>query len=326
MMYTFEDLKHNVNETLAREEFIKEPSELYEPIQYALDSGGKRLRPVLALMAYNLYKDDIHSKIMPLLGLEIFHNFTLIHDDIMDRANMRRNKPTVHNKWNDNVAILSGDAMFIKAYEYLFQYKGDNFAEVLKAFNQTALMVCEGQQYDMNFESKDVVSEQDYLRMIELKTAVLLASSLKIGALMADASQTDVDLLHQFGLFLGMAFQLQDDYLDAFGDADVFGKKIGGDIAANKKTYLFIKSLEKANEQDSKFLLNLFHPEYSGDSEDKIQKVIAVYKKYEIHKLTQQKIEDYFKKGHEALARVSVKNDRKKPLFDFADKLVKRRM
>ena len=325
-MYTFENLQYLVNEALAQEEFVKEPSELYEPIQYALDAGGKRLRPVLALMAYNLFEDDIHSNITPILGLEIFHNFTLIHDDIMDRASMRRSKPTIHNKWNDNVAILSGDAMFIKAYDYLFQYKGNNFTEVLKTFNQTALMVCEGQQYDMNFEEIDFVKEQDYLRMIELKTAVLLASSLKIGALMADASNDDVGLLRQFGLFMGMAFQLQDDYLDAFGDAEVFGKKIGGDIAANKKTYLFIKTLEKANEQDTKFLMNLFHSEFSGSSEDKIQQVIAIYKKYDIHKLTQEKIEAYFEKAHEALAKVSVDSDKKKHLSGFADKLVKRKM
>lgn len=325
-MYTFEDLQHIVNEALTKEEFVKEPSELYEPIQYALDSGGKRLRPVLALMAYNLFEDDIHSTIQPLLGLEIFHNFTLVHDDIMDAADMRRNKPTIHNKWNDNVAILSGDAMFIKAYDYIFQYQGNNFTEILKTFNQTALMVCEGQQYDMNFEEKDFVEEQDYLRMIELKTAVLLASSLKIGALMSDASNIDVDLLRQFGLFMGMAFQLQDDYLDAFGDAEVFGKKIGGDIVANKKTYLFIKTLEKANEQDTKFLLNLFHSEFSGDLEDKIQQVIAVYRKYDIHKLTQDKIEEYFEKANEALAKVSVSSERKKHLSSLADKLVKRKM
>jgi len=325
-MYTFEDLQHIVNEALAQEEFVKEPSDLYEPIQYALDSGGKRLRPILALMAYNLFEDDIHSKIKPILGLEIFHNFTLIHDDIMDRANMRRNKPTIHNKWNDNVAILSGDAMFIKAYDYLFQYQGNNFTEVLKTFNQTALMVCEGQQYDMNFEGQDSVKEQEYLRMIELKTAVLLASGLKIGALMADASNDDVGLLRQFGLFMGMAFQLQDDYLDAFGDAEVFGKKIGGDIAANKKTYLFIKTLEKANEQDAKFLLNVFHSEFSGNAEEKIQQVIAIYKKYDIHKLTREKIEAYFEKAHEALAKVSVNPDRKKHLSGLANKLVKRKM
>jgi len=325
-MHTFEDLQHIVNEAFAKEEFIKEPSELYEPIQYALGSGGKRLRPVLALMAYNLYKDDIHSKIRPLLGLEIFHNFTLIHDDIMDGADMRRNKPTIHNKWNDNVAILSGDAMFIKAYEYLFQYKGNNFIDVLNTFNQTALMVCEGQQYDMNFEEKDFVREQDYLRMIELKTAVLLASSLKIGALMADASNDDVGLLRQFGLFMGMAFQLQDDYLDTFGDAEVFGKKIGGDITANKKTYLFIETLEKANDQDKNILLDLFHSDFSGNSEDKIQQVISIYKKYDIHKLTQEKIEEYFKMAYEALAKVTVDSDRKKHLFGLADKLVKRKM
>jgi len=325
-MYTFEDLQHIVNEALTQEQFVKEPSGLYEPIQYALDSGGKRLRPVLALMAYNLFEDDIHSKIKSLLGLEIFHNFTLIHDDIMDGANIRRNRPTIHNKWNNNVAILSGDAMFIKAYDYFFQYKGNNFTHILTTFNQTALMVCEGQQYDMNFEEQDSVLEQDYLRMIELKTAVLLASSLKIGALMADASNDDVGFLRQFGLFMGMAFQLQDDYLDAFGDAKVFGKKIGGDIAANKKTYLFIKTLEMARDHDKEFLLNLFDPEYSGNSEDKIQKVISVYKKYDVHNLTQEKIEEYFKKANEALAKINVNSDNKKHLFGLADKLVKRKM
>ena len=325
-MYTFEYLRNSVNEAISQEEFIKEPPELYEPIKYALDTGGKRIRPVLALMAYNLFEEDIHSIIQPLLGLEIFHNFTLIHDDIMDRAHMRRNKPTVHTKWNDNVAILSGDAMFIKAYDYLFQYRGNSLNDILITFNQTALMVCEGQQYDMNFEEESFVEEQDYLRMIELKTAVLLASSLKIGALMADASSEDVDWLRQFGLFMGMAFQLQDDYLDAFGDTNVFGKKIGGDIVANKKTYLFIKTLEKASDQDTKLLLNLFHSTFSGSSETKIQQVVSTYKKYGIHKLTQEKIGEYYEKAQNALDKISVDSVKKQQLISLADKMIKRKM
>jgi geranylgeranyl diphosphate synthase type II len=325
-MYTFEQLQNEVNEALAAENLVKEPTTLYEPVQYALESGGKRLRPVLALMAYNLFNDDISEVIKPVLGLEIFHNFTLIHDDIMDRADMRRKKPTIHKKWNDNVAILSGDAMFILAYDYLFQYQGGSFRETLKTFNQTALKVCEGQQYDMNFEAQDSVAEKEYLKMIELKTAVLIAASLKIGALMGNASEEDVQLLYNFGLYMGMAFQLQDDFLDTFGDPDVFGKKIGGDIAANKKTYLYIKALEKTDASDNQKLQELYRSDYPGTVEEKVQKVTEIFEKTRVDEITKSKIEDYFDRAYKSLNSVNVSLEKKKNLTELAGSLIQRKM
>jgi len=325
-MYTFEQLQNEVNEALAAENLVKEPTTLYEPVQYALGSGGKRLRPALALMAYNLFDDDISKVIRPVLGLEIFHNFTLIHDDIMDRADMRRKKPTIHKKWNDNVAILSGDAMFILAYDYLFQYQGESFRETLQTFNQTALKVCEGQQYDMNFEAQDSVAEKEYLKMIELKTAVLIAASLKIGALMGNASDEDVQELYNFGLYMGMAFQLQDDFLDTFGDPDVFGKKIGGDIAANKKTYLYIKALEKTDANDNKKLLELYRSDYPGTLEEKVQNVTEIFEKTRVDKITKSKIEDYYDRAYKSLNSVHVSLDKKQNLTELAGRLIQRKM
>ena len=325
-MYTFEYLQTEVNKAFETEIFVKEPKDLYEPVYYALESGGKRLRPVLALMAYNLFNEDISQIVKPVLGLEIFHNFTLIHDDIMDKADIRRKKPTVHKKWNDNVAILSGDAMFIKAYEYLFQYQGEHFREVIQTFNQTALKVCEGQQYDMNFETQEDVTEEEYLKMIELKTAVLIAASLKIGAFMGSASDEDVQRLYNFGLYMGMAFQLQDDFLDTFGDPDVFGKKIGGDIAANKKTYLYIKALETSDETDSQKLKKVFRSDYSGKTEEKVRQVTDVFKKNNVDQITKSKIEEYFGRAYEALNSINVRKEKKQKLLELADRLVKRRV
>lgn len=325
-MYTFENLQKKVNETLAEESFVQQPTDLYEPVQYALESGGKRLRPVLALMAYDLFEEDPAEVVQPVMGLEIFHNFTLIHDDIMDGADMRRNKPTIHKKWNDNVAILSGDAMFIKAYEYLFKFRGERFREVIEAFNHTALKVCEGQQYDMNFETQENVSEEEYLKMIELKTAVLIAASLKIGALMGKGSANDVQLLYDFGLNMGMAFQLQDDFLDTFGDPEVFGKKIGGDIAANKKTYLYIKALEKSDADDNKKLRELFNSDYSGALEDKIHQVTNIYKRTEVDKITKTRIENYFDSAYESLNSVNVPAEKKHYLTELAGRLIQRKM
>jgi len=325
-MYTFKELQEIVNEAIAGEAFVKEPKDLYEPISYGLGSGGKRLRPVLSLMAFNLFSKDITSVVRALLGIEIFHNFTLVHDDIMDNADIRRNKPTVHKKWNSNVAILSGDAMFIKAYDYLFNYQGENMTEVLRVFNKTALQVCEGQQYDMNYENQDDVKESDYLQMIELKTAVLIAASLKIGALMASAPTEDANNLYQFGISMGLAFQLQDDYLDTFGDPAVFGKKIGGDIAANKKTYLFIKALEKASSMDRRKLLDLYQSDNSVEPNAKIDLVTSLFKRYDIHTHTQDKIQTYFNQAASALEKVNLPGEKKQPLIQLAEKLIHREM
>lgn len=325
-MYTFQELQQAVNKAIAGENMVHEPRGLYEPIEYALQAGGKRIRPVLALMAYNLFAVQPEKVIKPAIGLEVFHNFTLVHDDIMDQAEIRRNKPTVHKKWDSNVAILSGDAMFIKAYEYLFSYQGPHFKEILKTFNDTALQVCEGQQYDMEFENKSRVREEEYLRMIELKTAVLLACSLKIGALMGNASIRDADLLYQFGLSLGLAFQLQDDFLDAFGDSEIFGKKIGGDILENKKTYLYIKALQQASGKDAQTLLNLYQQDYQGTPEDKIHQVINLYKKYHVPELVREKMDAYFQKAKNAMENISVEPERTSQLVNLADELMARKM
>jgi len=325
-MYTFQELQQSVNKAIAGEKMIHEPRGLYEPIEYALQAGGKRIRPVLALMAYNLFADQPEKIMKPAIGLEVFHNFTLVHDDIMDQAEIRRNKPTVHKKWDSNVAILSGDAMFIKAYEYLFTYEGPNFKEILKTFNDTALEVCEGQQYDMEFEDKSRVTEKEYLRMIELKTAVLLACSLKLGALMGNASARDADLLYQFGLSLGLAFQLQDDFLDAFGDSEIFGKKIGGDILENKKTYLYIKALEQASAKDAQALLNLYQEHYHGTPEEKIRQVIDLFEKYHVPELIKEKMDAYFQMAKSSIEQVSVDPGAISELLSLADSLMARKM
>jgi len=253
-MYTFIQIQQIVEKYLKEIELKTEPRELYEPVKYILEIGGKRIRPSLVLAAYNLFKNDVETAINPALALEVFHNFTLLHDDIMDKADLRRNQQTVHKKWNENVAILSGDTMSIKAYELLSKIPAEFLSEVLQAFNKTALQVCEGQQLDMNFESRLDVSVEEYLEMIRLKTSVLIAVSLKIGAIMAGALRNDVHKLYDFGLNLGLAFQLQDDYLDAYGDVQAFGKKIGGDIVANKKTFLLIKALETSDKETSEVI------------------------------------------------------------------------
>ena len=245
VMHHFEKIQKIIQNAITGENFTEEPRALYEPISYSLNTGGKRLRPALLLMAVNLYSSDIESFVLPALGIEIFHNFTLVHDDIMDNASLRRNQPTVHAKWDTNTAILSGDAMFIKAYEYILKYEGRKAHAIYKIFNRSAMRVCEGQQYDMNFETSSNVTEHEYLQMIELKTAELIACSLKMGALIGGADDEEADQLFEFGKNLGMAFQLQDDYLDSFGDEQAFGKNIGGDILADKKTYLLIKAYEK---------------------------------------------------------------------------------
>ncbi|PLX19439.1 MAG: isoprenyl synthetase, partial [Marinilabiliales bacterium] len=268
-MYNLKELQDLINKKISNEKIGREPFSLYDPIKYTLESGGKRIRPVLVLMTCNLFSDKIEHALRPAIGLEIFHNFTLLHDDIMDHADIRRGNPTVHKKWNENAAILSGDAMFIKAYEYFLDCQSTNFREILKIFNSTALEVCEGQQYDMEFEEKAIVTEAEYLRMIELKTSVLLAAALKIGALLGGANEKDADLLYQFGLNIGLAFQLQDDYLDVYGDVKVFGKKIGGDIVANKKTFMLIKAQEMAR-GEIKEQLNQLLNEQDFDRETKI--------------------------------------------------------
>ena len=322
-MYDIKELQKIVNETIENEKIGREPFSLYDPINYTLESGGKRIRPVLVLMACNLFSDEIKHAIKPAIGLEIFHNFTLLHDDIMDHADIRRGNPTVHKKWNENTAILSGDAMFIKAYEYFLDCESPNFRNILKVFNITALEVCEGQQYDMEFEERKTVAENEYLRMIELKTSVLLAAALKIGALLGEASERDADLLYEFGKNIGLAFQLQDDYLDVYGDVKVFGKQIGGDIVANKKTFMLIKALELAKGDIKDELKNLLRQQ-DFDRDTKVTAVTNIYNKLGIRKIVKQKIENFNNRAIEFLSQVSIDENKKSELNKLAENLIKR--
>lgn len=322
-MQSFNKLQEIIEKEIDGLEFSAPPEGLFEPMKYILDIGGKRLRPILVLLGANLYKDDLSKVCLPAIGIEIFHNFTLLHDDVMDNAPIRRSKKTVHEKWNSNVAILSGDAMSIKAYQYIGSCEDKYLRDVLTVFNQTALEVCEGQQFDMEFEDRNDVEIEEYLNMIRLKTAVLLGGSLKMGAVMGDASSTDAELLYHFGVNLGMAFQLQDDLLDVFGDEAVFGKKIGGDILSNKKTFLLIKALETASgdvEKELKSWITVkdFNPE------EKIKAVRVIYEQLNVREYSQKKIENYFSLCLEYLDKVNVVAEKKKELYSLVKGLVNR--
>jgi len=321
-MYTLKELQELINKEISNQKIGREPFTLYDPINYTLESGGKRIRPVLVLLACNLFSDDVSQAILPAIGLEIFHNFTLLHDDIMDHADIRRGNPTVHKKWNENTAILSGDAMFIKAYDYFLDCKSPNFREILKVFNQTALEVCEGQQYDMEFEDRENVSVEEYLRMIELKTSVLLAGALKIGALIGGADEKNANLLYEFGRNIGLAFQLQDDYLDVYGDVEVFGKQIGGDIVANKKTFMLINALQLAKGSDLKELKDLLANNI--EKEEKVISVTKIYNDLKVKDLAQKEINAYTDKALEYLDHVSVDISNKNELKNLAEKLINR--
>ena len=323
LMYTLKELQELINKSISDQKIGRDPFTLYDPINYTLNAGGKRIRPALVLLACNLFSDNIKQAINPAIGIEIFHNFTLLHDDIMDHADIRRGNPTVHKKWNENTAILSGDAMFIKAYEYFLDCESPKFREVLKVFNQTALEVCEGQQYDMEFENRDDVTEKEYLRMIELKTSVLLAGALKIGALIGGANEKDANLLYEFGRNIGLAFQLQDDYLDVYGDVAIFGKQIGGDIVANKKTFLLIKALELAKENNLENLQNLLS-ENNIDREQKVSAVTQFYNDLDIKKTTRDRVIKLNNRALEYLNQVDVEDDKKSELKKLTKKLLNR--
>lgn len=322
-MYSFKELQDLVQTEIDGLEFSTPPEGLFEPMKYILGIGGKRLRPILVLLSANLFKEDLTKVYLPAIGIEVFHNFTLLHDDVMDNAPIRRSKATVHEKWNNNVAILSGDAMSIKAYQYIVSCEDRHLRDVLTVFNQTALEVCEGQQFDMEFEDRNDVQIDEYLNMIRLKTAVLLGGSLKMGAIMGDADAKDAELLYHFGVNLGMAFQLQDDYLDVFGDEEVFGKKIGGDILCNKKTFLLIKAFEMAsgeikNELESWISAKDFEPE------EKIKSVRSIYEKLKVKDLSQAKIDEYFRLCLEYLDKVNIQAEKKSELYTLVKKLVNR--
>jgi geranylgeranyl diphosphate synthase, type II len=318
-----ESLARSLNDEIEKLEYGKSPVELYEPIRYLMGLGGKRLRPLLALMAYTMYKDDFQSVLHPAIAIEVFHNFTLMHDDIMDRAPLRRGKPTVHEKWNENIAILSGDVMLVKAYELLLKVSEHKIRPALLAFNTCAAQVCEGQQFDMNFENVTNVSEVDYLNMIKLKTAVLLGFSLELGALLADANEQSCLLLREFGTNIGIGFQLKDDLLDVYADKAKFGKQVGGDIIANKKTYLLIQAMQNATGEDQKALhywLNL----KDFDKEEKVEAVTTIYNRLGIKELAEQKMNEYFDKGFLCLEKLEVSKEKKQYLEEFAKSLINR--
>ncbi len=319
-MHSYLELLEKINQKIAASTYGQKPAELYDPIEYMMSLGGKRLRPVLTLMGCNLFKEDITSALPAALAIEVFHNFTLVHDDIMDNAPLRRGQETVYKKWNMPIAILSGDMMLIKAIDFLAETPNSSFNALLKPFNKAAAEVCEGQQIDMNFETTKDVSHEAYIEMITLKTAVLLGASLQIGAIIGNASEADAQHLYEFGKNIGIAFQIQDDILDSFGETAQVGKMIGGDIAANKKTLLLIELLAAAHKDDKKALENLMQ----ASNEVKIPGVLNLYKKYQIKEFAEAEKQQYLTLAFEHLQAVSVQTERKMILEKTAKDLMER--
>ena len=320
-MRTFEEICRTIEEALARLTFDQPPRSLFDPITYTLSLGGKRIRPALALMACDLFGGKNEDVLQPALGIEVFHNFTLLHDDLMDEADRRRDKPTVHKLWNPNVAILSGDAMLICAYQLVAKA---NDKAILELFSRTALEICAGQQYDMEFESRSDVTEEEYLEMIRLKTAVLLACALKVGAMIGGASTADADALYDYGIHIGLAFQLQDDLLDVYGDPKTFGKNIGGDILCNKKTFLLINALSAASEEQRQVMED-WMARKTYDAQEKIAAFTNLYNELSIRDLTERRIEDYYRMANEDLARLSIAPETLSVLKGTCDRLMKRK-
>ncbi|MBD3723847.1 MAG: polyprenyl synthetase family protein [Flavobacteriaceae bacterium] len=301
----------------------KEPKGLYEPIEYILALGGKRMRPVLTLLASEIFNKDYKEALPAATAIEVFHNFSLIHDDIMDAAPLRRGKETVHEKWDLNTGILSGDAMLILAYQYFENYEPTIFQKLAKLFSKTALEVCEGQQYDVDFETRDNVTIPEYLKMIEYKTAVLVGAAMKMGAIVAETAEENANLIYDFGLNLGIAFQLQDDYLDAFGDPKTFGKQVGGDIIENKKTYLYLKALEYGTIEQREQLLHLFSIQPS-DNTDKIESVKQIFIETNSAQETQNAIKGFTQKAFDTLNKLDIEDSKKEVLRVFGEKLMNR--
>lgn len=322
-MLSFNEILQKIEQEIAQLQFTYPPKSLYEPIEYILSLGGKRIRPALVLMACNLYKEEVDAAIKPALGLEVFHNFTLLHDDLMDEADKRRNKPTVHKVWNANTAILSGDAMLIAAYQLIEETAPESLKEILHLFTATALEICGGQQYDMEFESRTDVSEAEYIEMIRLKTAVLLACALKMGAIVGNAPNEDAKALYQFGIHIGLAFQLQDDLLDVYGDTATFGKNIGGDILCNKKTFLLINALRLASEQQRAILNDWIHKK-EFDPAEKIAAVTAIYNQLHLKELSEEKIHTYYISAMEYLNSLQVAPEKLTILKEISARLMNR--
>lgn len=318
--------------TIFQEEFFKykesqnldrDPKNLYQPIRYILNLSGKKIRPVLTLMAAKIFSGNFKFALPAAYAIEMFHNFTLVHDDIMDDAPLRRGKETVHEKWNINTGILSGDAMLILAYQYFENYPSETFQKLAKLFSKTALEVCDGQQLDVDFETRNDVTIEEYINMISLKTSVLIGAALKMGAIVSEANETDAQKIYDFGLNLGIAFQLQDDYLDTFGNPETFGKQVGGDIIENKKTYLFLKALELAEPDDKNILHQLFQ-EKLDNNEEKISQTKIIFKKYDIPNHIKSQINDYSLKAFSVLELMQISDDAKKGLVNFGKALMTR--
>lgn len=322
-MYTSSEILKKVNDALASLPYDRKPSSLYEPIEYVLSLGGKRIRPVLTLLGYNLFKDDPEKIMMQALGLETYHNYTLLHDDLMDNADLRRGHETVHRRWDANKAILSGDSMLVLAYQRVAQCDDAHLPEVLKLFTETALEIGEGQEYDMTFETRDDVTEDEYIEMIRLKTSVLLACALKMGAILADASEADAANLYKCGEQIGLAFQLQDDLLDVYGDTKVFGKAIGGDITSNKKTYMLINAVLRANDEQRAELMRWIEAK-DFDRKEKIEAVTRIYDAIGIRALCEEKINFYFSEARKYLDKVNVPEERKQNLRKYMNEMMKR--
>ena len=321
-MFSAAELLEKINAHIANLQFTRTPQGLYDPIAYVLSLGGKRIRPVLMMMAYNLYQEDVFRIVAPATGIEVYHNYTLLHDDLMDRADRRRGKETVHKVWNDNAAILSGDAMLVLAYQFMAQCSAEHLKEVTDLFSLTALEICEGQQMDMEFEERLDVKEEEYLEMIRLKTSVLLAAALKIGAILGGASAEDANRLYDFGVNMGLAFQLKDDLLDVYGNPEVFGKNIGGDILCNKKTYMLIQALEHAGEQRAELEEWLRKKEFSPA--EKIAAVTTLYNKIGVEAMCEQKMREYNARAMESLAAVALPEEKKVELKKLLESLMYR--
>jgi len=320
---TLSPLKKQLESFLLAQIERKEPKNLYIPIKYTLENGGKRIRPLLVMLSAKSFGKTINDALPAAAAIEIFHNFTLLHDDIMDEAPLRRGKPTVHQKWDENTAILSGDTMLVLAYKMLEAYDGKAYKQLNTLLNQTAVEVCEGQQMDMDFEMRQDVAIEEYIEMIRLKTAVLLGAALKFGGIIADASTSDLDNISTFGIKLGLAFQIQDDYLDTFGNPQTFGKRIGGDILDRKKTFLYITALQNATKKDQEKLLNLYQNQ-TLDNDKLIDETIQLFKKYQVDTIAKEQINRYTKESLSALQQTSLPEDEKQFWTGFANELMHR--
>mgnify|MGYP002623934758 CR=1 FL=1 len=322
-MYNSEEILKKVNDALEALPYDRRPQSLYDPIRYVLSLGGKRIRPVLMLLSYSLFKERPEDIMMQALGLETYHNYTLLHDDLMDNADLRRGHQTVHKRWDANTAILSGDSMLVLAYQRVAQCDARHLPAVLGLFTETALEIGEGQQYDMDFETRNDVTVEEYIEMIRLKTSVLLACALKMGAILADASEEDAQLLYKVGEQVGLAFQLQDDLLDVYGNPEVFGKAIGGDITSNKKTYMLINAINRANSEQREELMHWIEAK-EFDRQEKIAAVTRLYDEIGIRQLCEEKINFFFEEARQYLDRVNVPEERKQSLSQYANSLMKR--